>query len=75
MNTMIHPAYYHHAYYGHHAATGWTGHMIVSSLVHGLVYGLVFKVMRSLSLPEAIVLVGLVLVTIYWVARRRDRVG
>ncbi len=39
-------------------------HMLVSSLIHGLVYAVIFKAMRHLSLPEAIVVavVGVALV-------------
>ncbi|BAP87793.1 uncharacterized protein E1O_06620 [Burkholderiales bacterium GJ-E10] len=29
-------------------------HMIVSSLVHGLIYGAIFKTFRALSLPEVL---------------------
>ena len=74
MNSMIHPAYYHHAYHSY-GTSDWVTHMIVSAVVHSLIYGVIFKLMRSLSMPEAIVLVGLGLLGVYWWSRRRDRMG
>lgn len=45
-------------YYHHHYAMG---HMIASSLVHAVIYGAVWRVMRQLTLPEDI---GLAVVVI-----------
>lgn len=51
----------------------WIVHMAISSLVHGLVYGLIFKAMRHLTLGQAAVLAMLVLGGLYLWARSRDR--
>lgn len=31
-------------------------HMIVSAIVHGLIYSVIWKIMRTLTIPEAIAL-------------------
>lgn len=38
-------------HYHHHYAIG---HMIVSSLIHAVIYGVVWRVMRHFTLPEDI---------------------
>lgn len=76
---MIQLAYFHHA---HHPGPGfrhaygsgnWIANMAIPALVHSLVYGLVFKVMRHLTLPEAILLAGAGLVLLFIWSRSRDR--
>ncbi len=49
-------------------------HMIVSSLIHGLVYAAIFKVFRNMSLGEAIAVtaagIGLIWLTARLLRRR-----
>lgn len=63
------PAFgYHHSGYG---GSGWIGHMLVSSLIHGLIYSVIFRVLRHLSLAEIVLLLVLVVGAVYvW---NRDR--
>jgi hypothetical protein len=50
-------------------------HVAVSSLIHAMVYGVVFRILRGLSLPEVVALVGVVLVVLFAWGRSRDRRG
>lgn len=56
----------------HHLAFG---HLIVSALVRGVIYGMIWKVIRHLTMPEAaaLVVVILVLVVAFGAASRRLR--
>ncbi|MGI4745293.1 MAG: hypothetical protein ACRYGI_06490 [Janthinobacterium lividum] len=72
----------HHGYgyqpgFGHHfpgGGGGWLTHMIVSSVVHGLIYGAIFRLLRHLSLSEIVLLVVLVIGGIYvWNRNRYNR--
>lgn len=61
---------WHHAYSGHHFAVyhdatyhgeglhpamgSWLGHSIVSAVIHGLIYGAIFHMMRGMSAGEAL---------------------
>lgn len=73
-NPLIHLAYYHH--YGHsYGTTGWITHMVISAVVHSLIYGAMFRVMRGMSLPEILLLAGVVIGGVYLWARQRDRRG
>lgn len=56
------------SYYGHLAV----GHMVVSALIHGLIWSLVFRLLAHLSLPELVVLVVLVVGGIWLWSRNRD---
>ncbi len=47
----------------------------MSFLVHALIYGVVFKLMRGLTLGEAVVLAGVVLCCLVAWGRGRDRRG
>ena len=40
------------------------GHMIVSAIIHGLIYSVIWKIKRTLTIPEALVLAGFVLAVI-----------
>lgn len=51
----------HHGYGG----GGWIGHMVISSIIHGLIYGVIFRVLRHLSLSEIVLLAVLVIGGIY----------
>lgn len=69
----------HHGYqpgFGHHyfpggGSGGWLTHMIISSVVHGLIYGAIFRLFRHLSLGEILLLVVLVIGGIYVWNRNR----
>jgi len=74
----------HHGYgyqpgFGHHyfpggGGGGWLTHMIISSVVHGLIYGAIFRLLRHLSLAEIVLLVVLVIGGIYaWNRNRYNR--
>jgi hypothetical protein len=47
------------------------GHMIVNSLVHGLIYGVIFKAFHGLSLPVAGFITVGVLIVLYLFFRRK----
>jgi hypothetical protein len=72
MNPMV-PLAYHYGYGG--GWIDWIAHMLVSSVIHALIYSVIFRVMRDLTLPEAIVLAaGVIAVLVIW-GRSRDRRG
>lgn len=61
--------------YGMHHAYGggsWIAHMVVSSIVHGLIYGIIFRVLRHMSLGEIVLLAVLVIGGLYLWNRNRD---
>jgi hypothetical protein len=63
--TMLIQAAWGHAYgyapaYGYHHWS-WIGHMVVSSIVHGLIYGVIFRVLSHLSLGEIVLLAVVVI--------------
>ena len=46
--------------------------MVVSSIVHGLIYGIIFRVLRHMSLGEIVLLAVLVIGGLYLWNRNRD---
>jgi len=51
-------------------------HMLASSLVHGVIYGAIYKLMRHLTLPEVIGMAAVVLVGVYlWMHQSRPSRG
>jgi hypothetical protein len=66
---------YRHAYGYGGGAVDWITHMVVSSVVHAMIYRLVFRVMHQLTLGEAVVLVVIVLAAVFMWGRSRDRRG
>ena len=58
---------YHHAYGG----GSWITHMLVSSIVHGLIYSAIFRILRHLSLGEILLIAMVVIGLLY--AWNRDR--
>ncbi len=56
-------------YYSHHSLD--IGHMIVSSIVHGLIYGIIFKAFHNLSFPMVMIISVIVIAAIYWFFKRR----
>ncbi len=76
----FHPHYggfgVHHAYgYGAAHGSGWITHMILSSVIHGLIYGAIFHILRHLSLGEILLLVAVAIWGIYAWNRRRPPAG
>ena len=58
-------------YYHSHIEHGsWFAHQLGSSLIHGVVYGVIYKVFRELPLPMVLLLAGAVLVAVWWWSRR-----
>ena len=81
---------WHHAYSDHHSVvyhnavhhgTGlhqtmgsWLGHTIVSAVIHGLIYGAVFRLMRGMSIDEALLVAILGIAVVgggWWLWSRR----
>jgi hypothetical protein len=60
---------YHHAY----GWTDWLAQVAVSSLVHALIYSLVFRLMHHLTPAQAAVLVVVVLGCLFMWTRSRDK--
>lgn len=79
MNYLMQTSWTHRSYgyapsYGYHHAYGggsWVGHMVVSSVIHGLVYSVIFRVLRHMSLSEVVLLVVLVIGGIWWWQRNQ----
>jgi hypothetical protein len=69
----ITPLAYHYGYGG--GWTDWIGHMLVSSVIHALIYSVIFRLMRDLTLPQAIILAVVVIAALFLWARARDRRG
>ena len=51
-------------------AYGSIGSQIGNAIIHGLIYAVIFKAMRHLSLPQALVVVVVGLAVVAWVKRR-----
>ena len=73
----MNPLWTHAHHYHHHAISwgGWMAHMVISSIVHSVIWSFLFKLMRQLSLLEAGALVVAVLALLFGWARARDRHG
>ena len=73
MNPLTPAAWMHQAYGYHHAYGGgsWIAHMVVSSIIHGLIYGAIFRVLRHLSLGEIVLLAVVVIGLLYSWNRNR----
>lgn len=48
------------------------GHMVVSSLVHGLIYGAIFKAFYGLSLPVIIGITVIVIGVLWFIFRSKE---
>jgi len=62
--------------YAHHHGGGmsdWIAHMAISSLIHAVIYGFVFRLMGHLTLSQNAVLVVVVLGVLFVWARSRER--
>jgi hypothetical protein len=70
---MISPIAYHYGYGG--GWVDWIAHILVSSVIHALIYSVIFRLMSHLTLPQAIVLAVVVIGAFFLWARSRDRRG
>jgi hypothetical protein len=68
---IITPLAYHYGYGG--GWTDWIAHTLVSAVIHGLIYSVIFRLMRDLTLPQAIVLAVVVIAVLFAWGRSRDR--
>ena len=62
---------YHYGY-GHGNWSSWLAHVTISSVVHALIYSVVFRLMHRLTLGEAVILVAVVLCGLFMWSRTRD---
>lgn len=74
---------WHHASYGYshaasygHSAGSWLAHTIVGAIIHGLIYGAIFHLMRGMGIGEVLLVAvaGITIVGAGWWAwswRRR----
>ncbi|MHB1665989.1 hypothetical protein [Thiomonas sp.] len=71
----FHPAYHAYGAAGHHL--GWFGHTVLSAIIHGLVYGLIFQLFRGMGIWEVLVCtvvgLGLAGLVTFWFTRRGSR--
>ena len=72
MNLLLEAAWRHVHHYGG-GWSNWIAHTALSAIIHGLIYSVVFRLMHRLTLGEAVVLVGFVLVVLFFWGRLRDR--
>ena len=64
---------YSHAY--NSGWTDWIAHRVVSAVIHAVIYGAVFKLMRQMTTGEAIILAAVVIGRLLMWSRSRDRRG
>lgn len=69
----MNPAFLISAYYHHADTVGWLLRSIENAIIHALIFGLVFRLMRQLTLGQAVLLVVVVLGVMFLWARSRDR--
>ncbi len=76
-HTRAYADQYHHTYYAGHTIAdhgGWLMHTIISGIIHGLIYGAIFRLFRGMTLPEILIVavVGIAVVGGgYWLWNRR----
>jgi hypothetical protein len=69
-----HPSYVHYGAASPHAfGGGWLTHMIVSSVIHAMIYSVIFRLLSHLSLGEAVLLVVVVIAVLYGASRANAR--
>lgn len=55
--------YYYHDY--------GIGHMLVSAIIHGLIYGLIFRIFRLIGLPGSLLFTVLIIAALwFWLGRK-----
>ncbi len=62
---------YRHSYGG--GWSDWIAHRVVSAVIHAFIYGAVFKLLRQVTLTEALVIAGVVVLVALAFGRSRDR--
>jgi len=62
---------YQHGYGG--GWSDWIAHRVVSAVIHAFIYGAVFKPLRQMTLTEALVIAGVVILVVFAFGRSRDR--
>jgi hypothetical protein len=67
----VHSHGYVHSYGG--GWSDWIAHMVLSSVIHAVIYRFVFQLMHRMTLGEAALLVVVVLVVLFMWARSRDQ--
>lgn len=70
--TMLLPLGYH---FGGGGATDWIVHMVVGSIINGLIWSVMFRLVSHLTLNQAVVLVVVVVGALFLWARSRERAG
>jgi hypothetical protein len=80
MSDMVFVAYRHgHVHsYGYGQGGGWSdwiAHTVLSSVIHAMIYRVVFQLMHRLTLGEVVLLVVIVLAVLVAWGRSRDRRG
>ena len=72
MNNLLILAYSH----AHSSSwTDWITHRAVSAVIHAVIYGAVFKLMRQMTTGKAIVVAVVVVGALFMWSRSRDRRG
>jgi hypothetical protein len=63
---------YYHGFGYHHGFGGdWITHMVISSVIHAMVYEVIFRLLRHLSLGEIVCLAVAVIAVLYSWNRNR----
>jgi uncharacterized membrane protein YagU involved in acid resistance len=80
MRDLVFVAYrYGHVHsYGYNRGGGWSdwiAHTVLSSIIHAMIYRVVFQLMHRLTLGEALVLVVVVVAVLVVWGRSQDRRG
>ncbi|HTJ90829.1 MAG TPA: hypothetical protein VL356_11700 [Acidocella sp.] len=69
-----HPGYAHYGYgYSHAVGGGWLTHMVISSVIHAMIYSVIFRLLGHLSLGQAVLLVVVVIAVLYALNRGNAR--
>lgn len=55
----------------HSSGMGWFGQRFVSALIHGVIYGIIFKIFRSLGLVPSIIVGAVILGGAYLYYKRK----
>ncbi len=71
--TDLHFLAYYHGHGG--GMADWIAHTAVSSVIHAVIYGTVFRVMHQLTISQAVVLAIVVIACFFMWGRTRDRRG
>ncbi len=53
----------------------WIAHRVVSAIIHGVIYGFIFKAMHQMTTGEAAILAVVVVAVLFMWGRLRNRRG